>query len=146
MRDAIQEKIVALNGEIEERRHAENERMRLSAILESTNDIVLMSSPDGRIFYMNSAGRELIGWEEQVSLEEKKLSDIHPEWAWQIIAEKAIPIATELRPLERGNRAAGTGMLGNPGFAGGHGTQEREGQCRIFFHHHAGYLWPQTSC
>ncbi len=62
MRDAIQEKITALHSEIEERKRAEAERARLTTILETTSDLVSMTTPDAHVIYMNSAGRKMIGW------------------------------------------------------------------------------------
>ncbi|MCP4105992.1 MAG: HAMP domain-containing protein [Desulfobacteraceae bacterium] len=95
MRDAIQEKIAALHSEIEERKRTEAERARLTTILETTSDLVAMSTPDTKLIYMNSTGRKMVGWKDDEDIAAKKIPDIHPEWVLSIIRKKGIPTAIE---------------------------------------------------
>ncbi|HOW74040.1 MAG TPA: PAS domain S-box protein [Phycisphaerae bacterium] len=79
--------------DVTERRQVEEERARLAAILESTSDLVLMATPDGRLFFLNAAGRWMLGWDESVDVTEHHLPDLHPEWACRLITEEGIPTA-----------------------------------------------------
>jgi PAS domain S-box-containing protein len=81
MRDSIKEKIADLK--------------RLTTIMESTSDLVSMSAPDGRIIYINRSGRKMVGWGEDEDISGKKIPDIHPEWAIELIEKKGIPAAIE---------------------------------------------------
>ena len=54
---------VALAFQEWERKRLEEKQAQLVEILESTPDFVAMASPDGRVLYMNRAGRKLVGLE-----------------------------------------------------------------------------------
>lgn len=75
------------------RRRAEAERQRLAAILEATSDFVGLATPDGRITYVNRAGRRLVGLGEEESLEGVMVVDLHPEWATRLVVQEGIPAA-----------------------------------------------------
>ena len=81
-----------LRTALAERQAAEAERDRLIAILEATLDLVGMADPNGRILYLNAAGRRLTGL-EQSSLRGHLIKDIHPAWAMDVIREQGIPAA-----------------------------------------------------
>ncbi len=81
-----------LRTALAERQAAEAERDRLIAILEATPDLVGMADPNGRILYLNAAGRRLTGL-EQSSLRGHLIKDIHPAWAMDVIREQGIPAA-----------------------------------------------------
>lgn len=74
------------------RKIAEEERKRLAVILESTSDYVSVCTPEGRITYLNRAGRELLGWPEE-KLGRQKIVDAHPPWAFEIIRSEGLPAA-----------------------------------------------------
>lgn len=65
---------------------------RLVAIIESTSDLVSTSTPDGRLTYMNRAGRELLGWSESEVLE-RAIPDVHSARQAERILTECIPIA-----------------------------------------------------
>ena len=73
-------------------RTAEEERARLVEILEATSDCVSMSDPAGRVFYLNAAGRKLIGLPES-AWTGGQLSEIHPPWARELIEREGRPAA-----------------------------------------------------
>jgi PAS domain S-box-containing protein len=75
-----------------ERLKAAEERDRLVSILETTTDVVSMVSPEGRIFYLNHAGRMLTGVEAQ-SAADVSLSQVHPAWAAERVMGEGIPAA-----------------------------------------------------
>jgi two-component system, NarL family, sensor histidine kinase NreB len=72
-----------------EQKKTEEERSRLSAVIEATSDFVAMASLNERIIFMNKAGREMIGFSEFQPL--PYISDVVPEWSKKIIQEKVIP-------------------------------------------------------
>ena len=99
MRHAIREKVDALarnnrelSAEIAQRREAERARDRLVAVLEATTDIVSLGDLQGRILYMNRAGRQLSGVGD-TPVEELRIPQFHPPWAGTLIVNTAIPVA-----------------------------------------------------
>jgi PAS domain S-box-containing protein len=81
MRDSIKEKISGME--------------QLTKIMESTSDLISMATPDGQLFYMNSAGIKMAGWPDDVDISTRQIGDVHPEWALQIIESQGIPTAIE---------------------------------------------------
>ena len=77
----------------EEIRRKNEELERLNAILESTSDFVATAMPDGRISYMNKAGKIMLGWGEEESHTGKRIADTHPQWATDIVEKEGIPHA-----------------------------------------------------
>lgn len=72
------------------RRRAEAVQARFAAILGTTSDFVAMATPKGEITYINPAGRRLIGWGEDESLEGKSVRDLTPDRVFQLIRKTAI--------------------------------------------------------
>ncbi|GIW01411.1 PAS domain S-box protein [Roseiflexus sp.] len=88
--------VVGLIGAIQditERKKAEQEMTRLMEILENTPDVIGMADAQGRVVYMNKAGRRLRGLSSDADLKSMQIADFHPAWAAKIIYEEAIPIA-----------------------------------------------------
>jgi len=79
MRDAIKEKISDLE--------------QLSDIINSTSDLVSRATPDSQIIYLNMAGRKMVGWPENIPLDNSRISDLHPAWAFKKINTTGIPEA-----------------------------------------------------
>lgn len=52
---------LALVQDVTAQERAERDRARLAAIVESSSDLVAMAAPDGRITYVNEAGRRMAG-------------------------------------------------------------------------------------
>lgn len=91
---AFERMVSNIRDEIEERRFAEAGRARLTTILETTSDLVSMAMPNGKIIYMNSSGKQMLGWLGYEDFtEEKKISDVHPNWALDIIENDGLPAA-----------------------------------------------------
>jgi PAS domain S-box-containing protein len=87
--DAMAEKLARRETE---RLKAEEERDRLVSILETTTDVVSMANPNGEIIYFNRAGRELTGIGERPAAE-VLISQVHPEWAAELVTKEGIPTA-----------------------------------------------------
>jgi PAS domain S-box-containing protein len=90
--------------DITERKAAQAERTRLTAILESTTDFVSTSTPDGAITYMNAAGRRMAGIDANEDLSELRIPDMHPPWAGKLITDQGLP-TTRLEGIWLGETA-----------------------------------------
>jgi PAS domain S-box-containing protein len=91
--ERLQEQVNALQHEIQERERAEAAHARLSAILEATPDVVVSADPSGSAFYVNRAGRQVLGVGDDKDISRLKILDFHPEWARQLISEVGLPAA-----------------------------------------------------
>lgn len=88
--ERLRENIRQLNEQMVARREAEEERDRLTAIIDATTDLVSMADPAGNVTYFNRAGRAMIAVGEK-PLSEIRIKDVHPEWATEVIMEQGIP-------------------------------------------------------
>src|SRR5262249_51662295 len=68
---------------------------RLASILEETPDFVGIADVEGRLLFVNAAGRKIIGLEPTEALSSLKIFDCHPEWACRIISQEGIPTALQ---------------------------------------------------
>jgi len=66
---------------------------RFRAILEATTDMVGMADKFGQFFYINSAGRDLLGLAPDEPLTGLRLPDVHPTWAADLVALEGLPVA-----------------------------------------------------
>jgi len=70
---------------------AQQTRNRLISILESTTDLIASFDPDGRIFYLNEAGRRLLAIDTlEISI---GIEAIYPSWALTQHRQMALPTA-----------------------------------------------------
>ncbi|MEM9770564.1 MAG: PAS domain S-box protein, partial [Cyanobacteria bacterium P01_D01_bin.73] len=68
----------AIGIDITERQAIEQERQQLTTVLEVTTDLVAVADPDGRLSYLNRAGRELLGIPETTDVQRLRLQDCIP--------------------------------------------------------------------
>lgn len=99
-----------LEDEIEQRKRFEDAQARLVAIVESTSDMVGSAYLDGHPFYINRAGRQILGLDEDMDLGQMMISDISPAWANEIIGTIGVPTA-----LQRGTWTGETALLNRNG-------------------------------
>jgi PAS domain S-box-containing protein len=66
---------------------------RFRAILEATTDMVGMADKFGRLFYINGAGRDLLGLAPDEPLTGLRLPDVHAPWASDLVALEGLPVA-----------------------------------------------------
>ncbi len=75
------------------RRQAEDKMKGLVAILEGTSDFVATTTPDGRVLYINQAGRRALGMSEQDAVGDRSFTSYHPVWAAKVLVNEGIPAA-----------------------------------------------------
>lgn len=71
----------------------DEERARLSAILEMTTDFVGTADTEGRLLYYNRAARKMMGIGEDEDISNIRIPDHHPDWANKIVLGEGIPAA-----------------------------------------------------
>jgi len=91
-------------------KQAEENLMRLTAIIESTNDLVATADKEFFLLYMNRAGRRMLGWDENASLQGKSIAEVHPKWAIEVIQKQGVPTA-----LREGVWSGETAVVGPDG-------------------------------
>ncbi len=83
--------LLGISEDITERRATEEERTRLIDIIESTSDMVGFGTADGRVRYINRAGRRMLG----IPLDEDLTATTFPQylspWAVKILQQEAMP-------------------------------------------------------
>jgi PAS domain S-box-containing protein len=72
----------------------EADRERLSAILEHTPDFVGLTSPAGRVLYLNGAARQMLKLSDERSIETLDLTSIHPPEVLRRMLGESAEIAT----------------------------------------------------
>jgi signal transduction histidine kinase/ActR/RegA family two-component response regulator len=83
---------------------------RLAAVLEATPDFVGIGNPDGGLFFINEAGREMIGLGRSAEFSSIAMRDYQPGWACRIISNEGIPTV-----LQAGVWSGETALLGADG-------------------------------
>lgn len=76
-----------------EQKHVDEERARHVAIIEATSDLVGMYWSDGRLSYINKAGRLMLGIGEHEDVTKIRVDDIYTEWAAKLLTEVAASTA-----------------------------------------------------
>ncbi|CAG0969317.1 partial Sensor protein FixL, partial [Anaerolineae bacterium] len=101
---------IGTHSDIEESKQADTLNRRLASIIESSSDLIATATPAGRVDYMNQAGRALLGIGAAEPLEQTRIEDCHPAWAYQRVAQEGIPAA-----LAQGRWLDDTAMLRRDG-------------------------------
>lgn len=84
---------VSTGRDITDRIRSEETRVQLLEILEATTDFVAIIDGDGRLRYLNRAGRAMLGLSDDADLGTRYIADCHPEWATQRLLMEAFPKA-----------------------------------------------------
>ncbi|WP_438863208.1 EAL domain-containing protein [Neptunicella sp.] len=93
--DGIITHYIATGRDITQRLKAEEARNQLATILEASPDFVTMMSPQGRLTYLNSSGRELIGIGLKDELKDKHITDLFPRPIAQTLISKTLTIVNK---------------------------------------------------
>lgn len=86
-------RLVCTALDVTDRRRAEQEQRRQTAILEATTDLVANWTPQGELTYLNLGGRRMLGIGPDFDVMHQSLRTIYTERAWQVIERDAIPTA-----------------------------------------------------
>jgi PAS domain S-box-containing protein len=85
-------RILGATRDVTKRKQAEEAQVRMTRILEATTDLVSMITAEGQILFLNAAGRKMLGIEAREPLS-SHFSQMHPEWANEIVLKEAVPSA-----------------------------------------------------
>ena len=85
--------VVLVFRDVTEHYAAEAERRRLVNIMESTTDLVSVATPDGRVVYLNAAGKKMLGWHQGKDSTYGPIARAHPQEHARLIEEVGIPAA-----------------------------------------------------
>ena len=80
--------ILEINRDITGQKQAEAGRARLAAILEATSDLVGTADQEGRVLYLNQAGRNMLGIGVKEDVSGLTVKDLQPGWAYQLILDQ----------------------------------------------------------
>jgi diguanylate cyclase (GGDEF)-like protein/PAS domain S-box-containing protein len=84
---------VSTGRDVTDRIRAEETRAQLLGILEATTDFVAIMDSDGRLRYLNQAGRAVLGLSDTDDITAMNIADYHPDWAAQQLLLEAFPAA-----------------------------------------------------
>jgi PAS domain S-box-containing protein len=76
-------------ADITKQKQAEAGRARLAAILEATSDMVGTTDREGRVLYINRAGRKMLGIGVDEEVSRLTVKDLQPEWADRLIGKQS---------------------------------------------------------
>jgi PAS domain S-box-containing protein len=71
--------VEALQRELQQLRTAQEQARTFVALVETSTDFIAMASLDGRVLYVNAAGRRLLGLEPDADVRTLKLGDFHTQ-------------------------------------------------------------------
>src|SRR5262249_53885638 len=78
---------------LEQQKVFQREQARLASILEATSDLVAFADGDGKVLYLNRAGRRMLQWSETGEIPASRITDfLSPEAAQRVLGE-GIPSA-----------------------------------------------------
>lgn len=80
-------------AQLEHGARLEEARTRLAKVLEATSDLVGFSDPEGRVQFVNAAGRRMLGFGADEDVTRLHVRDFHPPWAAERILNEGIPAA-----------------------------------------------------
>ncbi len=78
---------------ITDRRRVEEDLKKFIGIIDTTTDLVSTATMEGNLLFVNRSGKNLLGWDENETAIGKKIEDLHPKWAYRLIAKEGIPAA-----------------------------------------------------
>ncbi len=98
-----------ISGSLTEQ-YADVPMSRFARIFEATTDVVAMTDRNGKLLYLNAAGRKLLDLPQEVEISGHTLRGLHPEWAYEILVQEGFPCA-----LEEGSWSGETALVSTSG-------------------------------
>lgn len=81
----------SLQREIQDRIQLEEERQQFISLVENSNDVILMASPEGRLIYVNETGLKVLGLRSREAVRSKHLVECHPAESRELLEKTVIP-------------------------------------------------------
>jgi len=86
--------LIGMGIDITERKQAEELLACMAAMLDATPDFVgFADAKDGKIAYINTSGRKMVGLGAQEDVTRLKIADVHPAWTNKLLRNESIPTA-----------------------------------------------------
>ena len=95
-----------LKKQLSEIQLLESERSRLVALINESPDYIGVADLSERLLYHNLGAKKIVGIPADFDMSQLKVSDVHPDWAYQFIRERAIPMV-----LKQGSWTGETALL-----------------------------------
>ena len=83
--------ICGMSNDITDRKQAEAEKHKMAALIESSSDFVAMATLEGRPFFINQAGRQLVGLDSVEAVQQIHIKDTHPPQDYEKIEQEILP-------------------------------------------------------
>ena len=90
-KDGSVDYFVGLVLDITERKRSEDEQRTLASLVENSNDFIGMASPEGAVFYVNSAGQRLVGLNGSEAARETRITDYVMEEESDRVQKEILP-------------------------------------------------------
>lgn len=103
-------RFIGVVRDITERKQAEEHQARLVEVLEATSDFVGLADANRRPFFINHAGRTIIGLGVDEDIAGTRIDDYFPPWAVRLNEEVSIPAA-----IQQGTWSGETALLTKKG-------------------------------
>ncbi len=87
------ESLVFSLNDVTQRVLAQESQAQLAEILEATSDLVGRADVNGRVLYMNRAGRKMLGIGTDEDISHLQILDTHPGWAGALVIGEALAAA-----------------------------------------------------
>ena len=84
-----------LDEQRRERRRAEDDRLALASLVEHSSDFIAMTTPEGQIFFVNPAGRRLVGLDGEDQVRTTRVVDYVPDEDRTRLETYILPIILE---------------------------------------------------
>ncbi|MBI1177358.1 PAS domain S-box protein [bacterium] len=81
---------------LEEQSRIEKERLRLVGVLEATSDLVAFADRNRKVLFINPAGRQMLGLDQDENVEGRAIAEFHSQTAADQIVNEAIPHAMKV--------------------------------------------------
>ncbi len=90
--ERLRRRVAELEALLAQRQQEDEVTERLKAIIEYTPDVISTADSEGRVIFINPAGRRLLGGADNLS-GESPIPQFHPAWAADLIINQGLPHA-----------------------------------------------------